>query len=482
MSANHQGTVHGDSGGGIAGSHADAASMQFLVAPSTSNEGNTTNLRLVPVACWRVDDVRFAFDSSFVTPDVTTELQLLVSLREAHKKPNSASPDEAYPPLSVFGHADPVGTDDYNRALSGRRARAVYALLIANTETARAVSLWQEIAGEEKWGDDQRQMMRDTTGLSETVPDNSLFQTYLQKLCPQELQLGHKDFLAQGADLDGKGDYQGCSEFNPVLIFSQNRQSGFEQSNNDAARNLANASNRRVVVLLFRAGSKIDPARWPCPRSKEGKAGCIKRFWSDGEKRRSTRLPSEDREFAKTQDTFACRFYDRISNSSPCESHSSFRLRLYDSDGKYVPNAPCRVTIEQREPYEIKADAKGMIVVRDVKIPSDCLIEWGFVPKEGEEVDLEFMCNFQWAGEDQVAAEDDSGNANKDDSEKMLNNLGYACSDAADNVKNFQNDYGDQVKPPLEATGKMDDRTKKLLIEVYTACADELRQTQQNQS
>jgi len=28
-------------------------------------------------------------------------------------------------PLSVFGHADPVGSDDYNKALSGRRAMAV---------------------------------------------------------------------------------------------------------------------------------------------------------------------------------------------------------------------------------------------------------------------------------------------------------------------------------------------------------------------
>jgi tetratricopeptide (TPR) repeat protein len=43
------------------------------------------------------------------------------------------------PPLSIFGHADPVGDDDYNKKLSGRRAAAIYALI------ARRPDIWEDI-------------------------------------------------------------------------------------------------------------------------------------------------------------------------------------------------------------------------------------------------------------------------------------------------------------------------------------------------
>ncbi|MCS6862371.1 MAG: hypothetical protein NZT92_18870, partial [Abditibacteriales bacterium] len=94
----------------------------------------------------------------------------------------------------------------------------------------------------------------------------------------------------------------------------------FSQSQSQSQRNAENAPNRRVVVFLFRPGSKVSAERWPCPRAKEGIAGCQKRFWSDGEKRRGTHLPNERREFEKSKDTFACRFYQRISEASPCEA------------------------------------------------------------------------------------------------------------------------------------------------------------------
>ena len=72
------------------------------------------------------------------------------------------------------------------------------------------------------------------------------------------------------------------------------------------------------MVLIFRKDSQVLPAKWPCPKATEGKAGCIKRFWSDGETRRGTHLPGVDRKFDDTKDTFACRFYQRISDTSPC--------------------------------------------------------------------------------------------------------------------------------------------------------------------
>jgi hypothetical protein len=124
-------------------------------------------------------------------------------------------------------------------------------------------------------------------------------------------------FLGAQADALGKGDYQGCSEFNPVLLFSRTDKKKFEQQKDHTDRDAANAQNRRVMVLLFRVGSKITPSLWPCPRAKEPTAGCRKRFFSDGEKRRGN--TETQREFKDKEDTFACRFYQRMATRSPCE-------------------------------------------------------------------------------------------------------------------------------------------------------------------
>ena len=344
------GTLHDVSEGGLSGHHADAP-LEFLISPSTADELNTARLRPIPVACWRVDQIRFAFNSSFLTSDITAELKILQNLRDLHKR-QDASGKTLQPALSVFGHADPVGNDDYNKALSGRRATAVYALLIHNTQPEKAVGLWKHIARDENWGKDQRATMQDVTGLPAGTADAELFEAYLQKLSPAELQISPEDFLGQGADKGGKGDYQGCGEFNPLLIFSQKDQAEFErgQQKHDQEviddRNTANEPNRRVLVLLFRAGSKVDPAKWPCPRATEGVGGCRKRFWSDGEKRRSVRLPDSDRKFEDTQDTFACRFFQRITSKSPCEGlFVPFALRVVNLDYEPIVSMPFELTM-----------------------------------------------------------------------------------------------------------------------------------------
>lgn len=327
--ADDNGTVHTVSDGGVAGDFHPVDPFRILVGPSTAAEFNTIRLPLVAIACWRVDDMRFAFDSSFVNADpaeldnpndIRSELRHLVKLRARH--PGA--------PLTVFGHADPVGSDDYNKLLSGRRAMAIYALLICHTDPAKAVSMWQKIAATESWGSDQRQQMLDFTGLPAGTVGAPLIQAYQQKLAPPALLLTATDFLGKGADPGGKADFQGCSEFNPLLIFSQEKEARFAEAKQQQAsgkgddaqideRNVDNAPNRRVMVLLFRPGTRVDPGKWPCPRATEGTSGCKLRFFSDGEKRRSTHLPGDvDRFYEKTKDTFACRFYQRLS--SPCES------------------------------------------------------------------------------------------------------------------------------------------------------------------
>src|SRR5262249_5106662 len=157
------------------------------------------------------DDHRFGFNSSFPTAD----LDFLDSPWDAddNSQANSGRPADIRielavladlvgelgrfykHPLSVFGHADPSarGTqsqkDEYNKALSGRRAISIYALLIARGEPHLAVTLWQQIAAYESWGKDHREMMQSFTGMSSASSSQSLMEAYLQKLCPPKLVL-----------------------------------------------------------------------------------------------------------------------------------------------------------------------------------------------------------------------------------------------------------------------------------------------------
>ena len=307
--------------GGVTGPHLIPELQPIFAAPATGPELNTVTAALIPVACFRVDDIRFEFDSSVVTPGIKTELDELRRLIGEH--PSA--------PLSVFGHADPVGNDEYNKLLAGRRATAIYGMLVRDTD------LWEDLfghpQGNDKWGRSALDMMAATVDAGKGQADaraaaaeksagarQGLFLEYMDALCGPGLKLDKKkDFLAQGADARGKGDFQGCGEFNPVLLFSQKEQQRFEAAKDKSERNTANAPNRRVMVLLFRKGSKVTASKWPCPTVKEGTAGCRKRFWSDGETRRSRRLPDAERRFPDTQDTFACRFYHRLTTSSPCE-------------------------------------------------------------------------------------------------------------------------------------------------------------------
>ena len=317
--------------GGVSGTTPRLGQFTVLVAPAVGAESNAIVASLVPVACFRVDNVRFAFASSFIEPSIQPELARLGRLLRRHPPASlsaAAAPPRPGSPLSVFGHADPTGDDEYNKVLSGRRAQAVHALII------RDAASWNELyarpRGQDEWGipaiqtalnflnrgtESARTFDRDATKRT------ALFQAYIDALCGTELpRLQRSDFLGQGKDAKGKADFQGCGEFNPILLFSAPRQQAFDRQQDKTARNAANAPNRRVMVLIFRPGSKVDPARWPCPRASEDTAGCRKRFFSDGAKRRSLRLVDEDREFDIDKATFACRFYHRLSDRSPCEA------------------------------------------------------------------------------------------------------------------------------------------------------------------
>ena len=494
--------------GGIAASHAEVEDFRPLVGPSTGGEFNTIKAALVPVACFRVDNIRFKFDSSFIQPGIEAELKHLAELLKKHPPTSIAKtatpPESVGCPLSIFGHADPVGDDEYNKQLSGRRAAAVYGLL------TRDVELWDELfknpIGNDKWGKESIQTMVIETTVPKpteepdvsTIENNpsqrkALYQSYMDKLCeqfdkegkpkpdkagkPEILKLEKTDFLAQGQDKNGKGDYQGCGEFNPILLFSQEEEKAFQQDKNKTKRNQANEPNRRVMVLIFRKGTKVDPNRWPCPRVKEGTAGCKKRFWSDGEKRRTTKQSDKQRKFEETKDTFACRFYDRLMSESPCEMIlKTFKIRLYDPFGNAISGAPFEVKVGLREPVRGIASKKkgeeGIAVVQDIEFPNRCAIKWGFSSsKEGEIAELIFSLDM-FLTQDNLSKEEEA--------KQKLHNLGYSKeNDQVANVAAFQRDYGHLAKPPLTVfKGSLDDedeRTIELIRKVYKQCAINLR-------
>src|ERR1700736_1398068 len=114
------GEVHHDSEHGTTATHPERETQPFLLAPTTGQDFNALGLDLIVVACLSLRDILFAFDSSFPMPSVAVMLKELPGLREKHKNSKGQ-----LPPASVFGHADPVGGDLFNKPLSGRRARAI---------------------------------------------------------------------------------------------------------------------------------------------------------------------------------------------------------------------------------------------------------------------------------------------------------------------------------------------------------------------
>ena len=66
-------------------------------------------------------------------------------------------------PLAVFGHADPVGRDSYNKTLSGRRALAVYAVLTRDVELWEQ-KLYKQPFGGDRWGERENQIMLTALG------------------------------------------------------------------------------------------------------------------------------------------------------------------------------------------------------------------------------------------------------------------------------------------------------------------------------
>jgi hypothetical protein len=367
MAEAEQGIIHSDADGGFSASHPPRPALRVLAAPSTGQEFNTVTSAIFPIACYKTENMHFVFDSSILSTDLAKGIHQLKALIDKYTQSGSSSEDtKKLPPISIFGHADPEGSDDYNKSLSGRRAAAVYGLLTRRPE------VWEDLysnggkyalkgATGDQWGTRAIQTMLNGLPADPNAqsPTNSLavdgqlgpkttdaikrfqsshglaadgsagpntrkaiFLAYMDQICVgndgKPFQLDpKKDFLGHNADDLGKADFQGCSRFNPLMLYSESELDYFAQYTDKTGRNAGNAVNRRVMVLLYRIGAQVTASRWPCPRASDGVDGCKKRFWSDGEQRRSN--GEQRRKYEDKFDTFACRFYQRQMRGSPCE-------------------------------------------------------------------------------------------------------------------------------------------------------------------
>lgn len=371
------------------------------VSLAQGTESSRVQLPLKAVACCLLPDSHFEFASSFIRPEVAESLTRLANKRKAN--PGS--------PISLFGHADPVGQDEDNKTLSDRRVKAVYALLVKDA------ALWEELFSKpvdnDNWGHKGIQSMvkavgndpgpidgkagpksqkaiedfqvskgLSKSGFADLNTRKALFEAYMDALHGKDSRPldREKDFLAGRADAKGKGDFQGCGEFNPILVFSKAEAQALALEKEKAKRNAENTPNRRVTALLFEPGDKVVPALWPCPRAGEGTAGCRARFFSDGDKRRA--FGEARRQNENTRDTFACRFYDNLAGDLPCESvaagkPATLRVTLRDARGKRVrEGTPFRIHIAGN-PQDGSAGADGEALLKNVILRDVDLIEWG---------------------------------------------------------------------------------------------------------
>ncbi len=452
--------------GGSAGEHRALVTGRPLVVAATGDDGlNTIRRALQPLRCWALEDVRFHFDSSFLSVDGRREFARLDQelTRGALR-------------VALFGHADPTGDDAYNKILSGRRAQAVYALL------RRDLDAWETLYQQPFGGDNWRQMaVREMLlaagfdpGSQAAVQDfqasrglavdgvagpntrRELFALYMDFVCVdghgQPYTLGDEDFLGRGAESDGAIDVQGCTEFNPIYLMSQTQAQVLAQDRE--ARNAENAPNRRVVGFLFDAAIELRRAQWPCPSLSEGSGGCRASFWPDGDARRQ--FGESAREHAKGGGTMACAFYDRLARFSPCEAkRGRLRLRLVDAQLGPIPSAEYTIEVSGRVLRRGVASEGGILTEPSLPIGPRMVVRFG---ERHPEADASILLPHRTE-----VVLGLTGDTSLDADFQRLHNLGYP--DARNNpgrIAAFQVAVG--IEP---ADGEFDEQTRQAVRDAH---------------
>ncbi len=242
------------------------------------------------MGCAKVNGVCFEFDKSFVRPAIVDDLRKLQE--KVTKYPDAR--------IMIFGHSDKVGSDEYNKKLSERRARSVYAFI---TDDADA---WEALYNEEKWGIKAIQaILKDMGGNYDPGPVDGIkgpktetaIKNYQgdkgltvdgiagpitrKKLFTEYMTSKHDVELTPDQFMDPK--HMGCGEFNLM----KDTPNAYEPS-------------RRVTFFLFHKDRPLKSI--PC---KENDLVPCKKQISQPQHR--------------NRETFKCSFYDSIAQKCPCE-------------------------------------------------------------------------------------------------------------------------------------------------------------------
>jgi len=429
--------------------------------------------------CICFSGINFEFDKSFIRPataesaSIKKELKKLESSIEDFKKKNKGQ----HPAMIVFGHTDLVGSEQYNKDLSDRRAESAFALV------TRQPDRWETLYKNEheKWGIKAIQTMLKVLsdpdepsfdpGTADGIQGDkttaaikayqgkrglrvdgdaghdtrrSLFQDYMTFLYPNPVDKSR--FFAP--------QFMGCGEFNPLV-----------DPNEDERRNRrgGNEANRRVIFYLFRR----PPRTIPCKLHDIGP--CKTEIKKPG---------------PRSNPLHTCAFYDSIAKECHCEERvEEFRIRLFDWLGNALPGAPCEITLAGKPAQRLTADDNGDIALRDAS-PGVCTVRWSrpesmrektadfdtgsgdtdFIDRDGSEKKISIgppeLPEFEFEREVHVRLpeiEDEPVFMDEDAARKRLNNMGYSTAEALrDNIRAFQRDLGDQQ------SGELDDAEDKL--------------------
>ena len=211
-----------------------------------------------------------------------------------------------------------------------------------------------------------------------------LFGAYMDWLCtspgsttPFKMQI--TDFLGGASAAAGdtpKLSTQSCGKFNPILLLANSVMQGSDRE----GRNALDAPNRRVMMFLFKAGTVVDPATWPCPLIGATGDACKSAFWPDGDQRRTN--GDVERSYKLKPDTMACRFYDRFARRSPCE-RGAFKIWLQDPQRQRMPNAPYRFTCGTIVRTG-NADSNGLVTMFLNTAETTATLQWGQLPTSSD--------------------------------------------------------------------------------------------------
>lgn len=286
------------------------------LAPNTTHTLRVRKKASPPqfLECASIPGVTFEFDKSFVRPSVVEHIKKLEEAIERH-------PDAK---AMIFGHTDTSGPDSYNKALSERRARSIFAFITDDPDE------WENLYKEENWGmrviqlimtdfgdpydpgrTDGFQDARTTQAIRQYQGDRGLTVDGVagpdtrREMFYEYMTSKHDVEMTPGQFMDPK--HMGCGEFNPIDPVKGQHE-----------------PNRRVTFYMF------NQERLPNLPCKHGSLSPCQKQMSQPEPR--------------NWHTFRCSFYDSIAKDCPWENPLKLvaNAEIIEIKGLYKPGVDDR--------------------------------------------------------------------------------------------------------------------------------------------